>query len=193
MASVLHLTLDPADVQIGFGALLNELNSEGASGNFSLNAADALWVQQGFPLETQFLNTIQTDYGGGVNPLDFSDAGSAAQTINNWVASETNNKIQNLISPSDLSAATQFVLTNAVYFKGQWAQAFDASQTYNAPFTLASGSQESVSTMHQSGSYQYMDSDGYQVLELPYTGNQLSMVLLLPIKAALPPGQFRQI
>ena len=75
---------------------------------------------------------------------------------------------------------TRLVLTNAIYFKGQWATPFNASLTQNAAFTLGSGGQVQVPTMHDTDSYGYMQSDGYQVLELPYAGNRLVMDVLLP-------------
>ncbi len=75
---------------------------------------------------------------------------------------------------------TRLVLTNAIYFQGQWATPFNASLTQNAAFTLGSGGQVQVATMHATNSYRYMQSDGYQVLELPYAGNRLVMDVLLP-------------
>jgi serpin B len=181
MASTLGFTLDPSDVESGFGALLSAINAEGQSGSFTLNTADALWLQQGFPLETEFLNLMQANFGGGVNQVDYIDAAEAArETINNWVSQQTNGKIQNLIPEGQLNDLTRLVLTNAVYFNGQWASGFNTANTYNAPFTLSDGSQDSVATMHQTGNFSYMESDGYQVLDMPYQGNQLSMDILLP-------------
>ena len=97
MAAALHYTLDANTLAGDFGSLLADLNSAG-QGNYSLSVADALWGQQGFPFLAPFLNLMQADYGGGLHQVDFENATEAArQTINNWVAQETNNKIQNLI------------------------------------------------------------------------------------------------
>ena len=143
--------------------------------------ADALWGQQGFSFLTPFLNLVQADYGGGLHQVDFvNDTEAARQTINNWVAQQTNNKIQNAIPKGVIDQWTRLVLTNAIYFKGQWATAFNADLTQNAVFTLGSGEQVQVPTMHATDSYRYMQSDGYQVLELPYQGNRLVMDVLLP-------------
>jgi serpin B len=189
MAAALHFPLGQAAISQDFGTLLGDLNTAGQAGGFQLSAADALWAQSGFPLNSQFLNLVQSNYGGGPNQVDFiNDTEAARQTINTWVANQTNQKIQNLIPQGDLDPLTRLVLTNAVYFKGQWAQPFDPAQTYNAPFTLASGDQITAPTMHNTGSYSYMESDGYQVLELPYVGDRLSMVLLLPDQDAGPSG-----
>jgi len=180
MAAALDYTLDANTLAADFGDLIADLNTAG-QGSYALSVADALWGQQGFPFLNSFLNLMQTDYGGGLHQVDFINATEAArQTINNWVAQQTNNKIQNLIPEGMLTSLTRLVLTNAVYFKGQWATAFDPSLTQDAAFTLGSGGQVQVPTMHATNSYGYMQSDGYQVLQLPYQGNRLVMDVLLP-------------
>ena len=104
MAAALHYTLDPNTLAGDFGSLLADLNSAG-QGNYSLSVADALWGQQGYPFLAPFLNLMQADYGGGLHQVDFENATAAArQTINNWVAQETNNKIQNLIPAGALNS-----------------------------------------------------------------------------------------
>jgi serpin B len=180
MASVLHLSGDQASIAQQFGTLLTDLNSAGQS-NYALSVADALWGQQGLQFLSQFLDTMQTDYGGGLNQVDFiHQAEAARQTINAWVAQHTNDKIQDLFPAGSIDQFTRLVLANAIYFKGNWATAFNAASTHDANFTLASGANEQVPTMHGSTDYRYMQSDGFQVLELPYAGGRLAMDVLLP-------------
>ena len=125
MAAALHYTLDANTLAGDFASLLADLNSAGQN-NYSLSVADALWGQQGYSFLAPFLNLVQADYDGGLHQVDFiNDAEAARQTINNWVAQETNNKIQNLIPEGAIDQLTRLVLTNAIYFKGQWATAFD--------------------------------------------------------------------
>jgi serine protease inhibitor len=184
MASVLHLSGDAAGIAHEFGTLLADLNSAG-QGDYALSIADALWGQQGMEFLSQFLDTMQTDYGGGLNQVDFMhDADAARQTINDWVAGHTNDKIQDLFSSDAITADTRLVLANAIYFQGAWANAFRASSTFDADFTLASGASEQVPTMHNTGSYRYMQKDGFQVVELPYAGGRLAMDVLLPSDAS---------
>ena len=184
MASVLHAAnVDPNTLAQEMGSLLTDLNSAG-QGQYALAVADALWGQQGYPFNQAFLNLVQADYGGGLQQVDFGNPVGAAQTINNWVAQQTNDKIQDLISPEMLTQYTRLVLTNAVYFKGNWATAFDTSATYNANFTLSSGAQVQASTMHNTSGFGYMASDGYQVLQMPYVGNRLAMDVILPSAAS---------
>ena len=188
MAAALHSTLNADTLAGDFGSLIADLNTAGQN-NYSLSLADALWGQQGYSFLAPFLSLMQADYGGGLHQVDFAGATEAArQTINNWVAQETNNKIQNLIPEGALDSLTKLVLTNALYFKGQWATPFNASLTQNAAFTLGSGSQEQVPTMHATNSYRYMQSGSYQVLELPYAGNRLVMDVLLPSAGSGPSG-----
>jgi serpin B len=180
MASVLHLSGSQASTAQEFGTLLADLNSAG-QGNYALSVADALWGQQGMQFLSQFLNTMQTAYGGAFNQADFAhDPNAALQTINDWVAQQTDGKIQNLFSDQSINQYTKLVLANALYFQGNWASGFNTALTSNANFTLNSGVTEQVSTMHQTNSYSYMQSDGFQVVELPYAGGRLAMDIMLP-------------
>jgi serpin B len=185
MADVLHFSQDPAAMESAFAALLADLNAAGQSGGFSLDVADALWAQQGLPLLADFVSAMQSDFGGGLKQVDFAgDTETARQTINNWVSQETNGKITDLFVPGALTAYTRLVLTNAIYFKGQWATAFDLAQTHDASFTLGSGDRVTAPTMHNTGGYRYMEKDGFQVLELPYADGRLAMDILLPSQSA---------
>jgi serpin B len=188
IAAALHTELDADTLAGDFGSLIADLNSAGQNGaggnNFSLSAADALWGQQGFSFMAPFLNLMQADFDGGLHQVDFVNAAEAArQTINNWVTQETNNKIQNLVPEGALNDMTRLVLTNALYFNGQWATPFNASLTQIAAFTLGSGGVVQVPTMDAANFYPYMQSDGYQVLELPYEGDRLAMDVILPSAA----------
>ncbi len=179
MANVLHLS-DSTATHSDFGSLLADLNGAEQGSNDQLHVADALWGQIGYAFKDQFLNLVQSNYGGGLQQVDYNDAAAAVKTINDWVANETNRKIQHLLDPTAVNAWTKLVLTNAVYFNGQWAEPFDPRATHDAAFTLASQDRVMTPTMHQTGYFPYMESDGYQVLELPYADGRLSMVLMLP-------------
>jgi serpin B len=181
IASVLHVANpDPNTLAQEFGSLLTDLNSAG-QGRYALTVADALWGQQGHPFNQAFLNLVQAGYGGGLQQVDFAgNSEGARQTINDWVAQQTADKIQDLLPPAALSAYTRLVLTNAIYFKGVWGSPFNTSDTYDANFTLFSGDQVWTSTMHQTSEFGYMASDGYQVLEMPYVGGRIAMDVILP-------------
>lgn len=181
MASVLHFSGDPSNTETELGVLLGDLNAAGQSGGFLLNAANALWVQQGLNLLPEFLNVMQNDFNGALNEADFiSDADTVRQTINDWVAQQTHGKITGLFPAGSINEFTRLILADAVYFKAAWSSPFEPGETTDAPFTLASGSPVTASTMHQSGNFDYMQSDGFQVLQLPYADGRMAMDILLP-------------
>jgi serpin B len=193
-----------APVHKAFGAFLKDLNAEkGADGRpraIQFSAANALWGQKGLEFLPDFLKLVKDSYGAGLSNLDFAkDAEGARQTINAWVEKATRDKIKDLLKPSMLSPDTRLVLTNALYFKGAWAEKFEKRATQEAPFQaagLAIGDgplkteyaivyqPKPVPMMHRTDSYGYFEEERFQGLKLPYVGNELSMVILLPKKVS---------
>ena len=115
-----------------------------------------------------------------ITPVDFGDEEGTRRKINSWVEEKTQNRIKDLISPGVLDSMTRLVLVNAIYFKGEWAARFDPALTSQEPFLVAPGSQVQVPMMKLKHEFNYAESDGLQVLELPYAGDDLAMILLLP-------------
>jgi serpin B len=166
-----------------FGTIINDLKARGAKGRYELTVANALWGQKGCGFLKEFLELVKVNYNGGLNEVDFVTAAeSARQTINAWVEKETKNKIRNLIGPGVLNEWTRLVLTNAIYFKGNWARQFDKGNTKEAPFTLLNGEKVNVPMMNQTAEFNYMGAEDFQGLELPYVDDELSMIILLPKK-----------
>jgi serpin B len=183
MASVLHFTLEPRRLHPALGALLHDLNRGGQAGHYHLAVANALWGQQGAHFLPDFLNLTRTNYGANAQEVDFQGASEAARrTINAWVEQETQDRIKELLQPGTVSPLTKLVLTNAIYFKGDWNAQFKKEQTHDAPFTVGTGAKVAIPFMNQTGHFPYWEDDGTQVLELPYKGKNLSMVVLLPGK-----------
>lgn len=164
-----------------FGAIIKDLNTRGEKGGYELSVANALWCQKGYGFLKEFLELIKTNYGGGFNEVDFVTAAeSVRQTINAWVEKETKDKIKELIKPGILNKFTRLVLTNAIYFKGNWARQFKEENTRDAPFTLISGEKIDIPMMNQTAEFNYIEAEDFQVLELPYVNDELSMIILLP-------------
>jgi serpin B len=183
MAKALHFTLSPDDLHRGEAALLAGLNGGGKQRGYQLNIANALWGQQGYGFKDDFLKLTQTHYGTGLRQVDFiSNTEAARQTINAWVEKETKDKIKELLREGVLKPTTRLVLTNAIYFKGDWASPFKKDQTRDEEFNTGTEKLKAP-MMHQSARFKYLESDGVQALELPYAGKELSMVVLLPKKA----------
>lgn len=183
MQSVFHFTLPPERLHPAMGALLAGMNAPHQG--YALSVADALWAEQDTHFLPAYLKLVETNYGAGFHPVDFKTSPEAARsTINAWVEKQTNDKIQNLLGPGTITAATRLVLTNAIYFKGSWSSSFDKAQTKDGDFHLSAANSVKTPLMHRTGSYRYYDGGTFQAVELPYTGNELSMVVFLPKEIA---------
>jgi serpin B len=187
MAKALDFTLPQSQLHSAFNDLALQLASrgQGASGtdgkNFALNIANALWCEKTFNFLPDFLNTLGQNYGAGVNLLDFVNSPEPSRvTINNWVSNETNKKINNLIPAGAINPQTRLVLTNAIYFDAAWQNPFSANKTQSGTFNLLDGSTVSVPMMNNEASYGYTQGSGYQAVELPYSGNQVAMDIIMP-------------
>ena len=185
MDKVMHFALPQEKLNPAFGALIRQVNGDPADTKrgYQLSTANALWAQKGYEFKPDFLTITKEDYGAGLNEVDFKTAAEQArQTINAWVEKQTRDKIKDLLHQGDLTEYTRLVLTNAIYFKGDWASQFKKDRTKDAPFHLTADKSKDVPLMHQTGEYGYLDGGSFQALELPYAGNDLSMVVLLPKK-----------
>jgi len=153
----------------------------GKDAGYQLNVANALWGQKGFAWLPEFLKTTKDNYGAGLREVDFAGATEEARkTVNGWVEKETKDKIKDLLPRGILTADTRLVLTNAVYFKGDWAVQFDKRATADAPFHLSADKTVQAPLMYRKDRFGYTEDQAVQVLSIPYKGNELSMVVLLP-------------
>jgi serpin B len=179
MEHVFHFTLPPAKLHPAMGALLAEMNAQHKG--YELRVADALWAQQDANFEANYLKLVQSDYAAGFHRVNFKlSPESVRTTINAWVEKQTNDKIKDLISPGALNPTTRLVLTNAIYFKGNWQDQFDKEATQKEEFHLSTAQWVMTPMMHRTGGYRYYDGGSFQALEVPYSGNEISMVVLLP-------------
>jgi serpin B len=106
--------------------------------------------------------------------------------VNDWVDDETKGRISDLLGPGTVDALTRMILVNAIYLKAPWLVPFDANVTRPAPFSLLDGSTAEVPFMARSDDLMaYAQGDGWQAVELPYAGNALAMLVLLPDEGAL--------
>jgi serpin B len=183
MVKALHFDPDPAKRHTAFAAMEANLNAVQKKGRVKLSVANSLWPQKNFALLESFLSLVRENYGASVAPLDFSAPEPARKTINTWVEDKTNQKIKDLIPIGALDTATRLVLVNAIYFKGNWTSPFQADATKDAPFRLPSGQTVQAPLMFQKKHFGYGETDDLQVLEMPYAGDDLSMLVLLPKKA----------
>lgn len=178
---VLHLPADQGAANTQYGEMLAKINPRGPKKRpYELSTANAIWAQQGYPWRNEYVTVVNTLYAAAVTNLDFNEPEAARKLINDWVEQETRQKIKNLIPEGAITPLTRMVLTNAIYFKGTWLNTFEKSSTQDQPFHLAGGKQVSVPLMYQQRHFIYGEAPGLQILELPYKGNDLSMLVLLP-------------
>lgn len=164
-----------------FADLLKSVNGEGER-PFQLVTANALWGQQGYRFNPDFQEAIADFYDGALHEVNFhTQPDEAVRTINAWVSGKTREKIKELVRRDSISADTRLVLTNAIYFKGRWEKVFEEPATRDEDWNAPDGIRK-VPMMHRTGGYFYYENDGFQALELPYKGEQLSMLIVLPRK-----------
>jgi serpin B len=204
MADTLHFTLPQDQLHPAFKALDESLPRDAGTGeddeDFRLNIANALWGQDGYPFLEDFLNLLAANYGAGMQLVDFMNSEAARKLINDWVSEKTEERINDLLKPGMITPDTRLVLTNAIYFKAAWLFKFEKESTYDAPFTLLDGSQVMAPTMNQTDSFAYGQGDGYQAIMLPYAGEQMAMLIVMPdtgrfeeIESMLDPALFETI
>lgn len=181
MRSVLHVPED-TDLKTHFAQIYNDLNKKGKE--YDISTANALWTHVDYQFLEEYITTVEKYYGGKVTNLDFvRESEKSRQTINTWVEEQTQNKIKDLIPQGILNEYTRLVLTNAIYFKGTWIKQFNKEDTKNEDFTTSSGQIVKVPMMRLTGDdaeFNYAETDEMQLLEIPYTGEDVSMLIVLP-------------
>jgi serpin B len=187
MEQALHFSLGQERLHPVYGAFIQELNAAEKNGKkrgYQLAVANRLFGQKDYVFLPPFLELTQRSYGAGLQALDFkADAESSRQTINKWVEGQTQERIKDLIPAGGVTRDTRLVLTNAIYFKGDWAEQFEKKKTRDAVFHLAADGDIQAPTMNKTGEFKYYEEPGkFQVLELPYKDNELSMLVFLPAK-----------
>ncbi len=183
MVKVLHLDADLALAHAHYHQLLEQWNAAGQQRAYQLRVANRLWGQKGFAIRPEFLALTRQQYGAEMLLLDFAEPEAARAKVNHWVEQQTNDKIKDLIPKGTFDDLTRLVLTNAIYFKGDWVQPFDKKNTREEDFTVAADAKVKTPLMHQQATMGYADEKTFQEIELPYTGHELSMVVFLPKKA----------
>lgn len=177
--TVFHFPLTDTVLREGYAGI--DLTDSGST----LYTANGLWAYQKFPFLPEYLTLTDQYYGANLMNLDFVNKSEESRNIiNSWVATKTENKIQNLLPSSSVNPATRLIITNAIYFKGSWVTRFDKGKEHD--FRIEPHKGVKVQMMERTDSelkYQYTDTGDVQVLDIPYLSgdkSQLSMLVLLP-------------
>jgi len=169
-------------LRTNFAELYNQLNQKGK--DFELKTANALWLQKNYPFLSSYLTLLEKYYGGKARNLDFvNETEKSRQIINQYIEEETNKKIKDLIPKGSISPMTRLVLTNAIYFKGVWLWQFDEKMTNNQKFFIRPDFSVEIPIMNmrpEKAEFNYYEDETVQVLEMPYKGEKIVMIVVLP-------------
>jgi serpin B len=187
MAQTLRFGMSQAQTHAAFNALDQELAHraerapEGGGRPFRLRVVNKLWGQRGYRFQPSFLDTLAENYGAGLNVLNFmGDPEGSRGRINAWVSEQTEGKIPMLLGQGSIVPSTTLVLTNAVYFSASWREPFDPARTAPGDFHFADGTVRQVPLMNRSAEMRYAEGEGWQAAELPYAGDEVSMLVIVP-------------
>jgi serpin B len=165
-----------------FAGIYNDINKENK--DYELKTGNALWVQKDFSFLEDYMSRVEKYYGGKASTLDFvKETEESRLTINRFIEEQTKDKIKNLIPRGSVDVSTRLVLTNAIYFKGIWEWEFNESDTFEEGFRITTDNVVKTPMMHMSPEktkFNYAETEDLQILELPYKGEKISMLILLP-------------
>lgn len=176
MKKVLHL---PSDLAI----LSATLSANNASLGDHLKVANSLWIAPQFAINADFRKKIEDQFHARVASLDFAVPQTAAETINQWIAEKTNQKITQILTEKDLQSSTRLVLVNALYFSGKFLKPFNPKRTSLESFWVEEASKMQTMMMEQNAVLLYTEDDVFQTVALPLEASQIAFVIFLPKKA----------
>ncbi|KAK2903641.1 hypothetical protein Q8A67_008354 [Cirrhinus molitorella] len=168
-------------IHSSFNKFMSELKKPGAP--YALSVANRLYGEQSYQFVEKFLNDAKKYYEAGLEEVDFKSKSEAARVnINKWVEKNTQEKIKDLLPQGSIDAMTRLVLVNAIYFKGNWEKKFPKDGTKDGQFKLNQKQTKPVKMMNQKANFPLalIPEMNCQVLELPYVGKNLSMLIILP-------------
>ncbi|MFK7930411.1 MAG: serpin family protein [Myxococcota bacterium] len=179
MEDALHIRTEGGDYHGEFGALIRDLDGDKKRG-YTLNIANRVYGGQSAGWEPDFQQILSMDYGSPMQAVDFgSNASGIRREVNGWVASQTQNRIKDFLGKDQVTAQTSLILVNAIYFNGDWLYAFPKDLTRPTPFS-AFDDVFDVPTINATAELPFAQVDGASVVELPYEGDEVSMVIVLP-------------
>lgn len=183
MAKTLHFDLDADRLHPAYAQLYKAINAADKNRKYQLTTANMLWGQKNYGFDPNFLKLTSDNYGAGLKELDLAgDSEASRKTINAWVEEQTKEKIKDLLPQGSIHADSRLVLTNAIYFKAAWMNAFPKGATKDEDFHVSADKKVKAPLMHVSEKMPYHGAEDFQAVSIPYEQNELSMVVLLPKK-----------
>ena len=180
IGAVLRSGLDAERVAAAAGSLDSILSQQAEADELDLRLSNAVWTQDGLPLDQEFERALSAAFRAGLREVDFAhDPESARRAINRLVAEQTAGKITELFQAGAIDAECRLVLTSAIYLQARWLHAFDPEQTRPEPFHRPGGTVD-VPMLHRQGRLGYAKGDGWRAVELPYRGGRMVMDVVVP-------------
>jgi serpin B len=200
MANKLHFTMPAEEVPVSFNNLNKIINNPGYTevptvlpdgswdednlvkiDNYTLNIANALWGQEGYPFIQEYIELVNTYYGGGLKSLDFANKPEiACEEINKWVSEQTEDRINEVVSTNDINKQLRLIITNTIYFFSLWQDRFSKKDTVDRTFYFLDGTEAKAPAMYQHMQIGYTEGVGYKAVEISYLRRELSMIIILP-------------
>ena len=173
MSKVLHYDLKQLNTHEGFFEINSSFAHYKTNPVIKLSIANALWKDEGWGFKKEYLELTKKYYDASLFPL------KGARPINDWADKNTNGKIKEIVEEKDLINA-RLVLTNAIYFKGDWLTSFNQKETKKDKFRATENKTIDVDMMFQANEMNYFEDDQNQVIELPYKGETMAMTFIVP-------------
>jgi serpin B len=153
---------------------------DGLPPSLSLEIANALWIKKECAFAPEYYAMMQKYYKAKIEKLDFNNPKETCDIINQWTSEKTHGKIPSIIGEDLITDDLRLIITNAIYFKSAWKKSFNVEETVTRPFYKARKETLQAPFMHTSGNYAYYSNQHLQMIELPYTNDAVSMVVVLP-------------
>ncbi len=177
MEDMLHkIGMTPDEINQSYKSLVDALESHDPK--VELSIANAIFYHENYNIKNDFITTNKSFYNAEVDDLDFSNSSATLDRVNGWVKNKTHDKIESIIdqvSPYDV-----MYLINAIYFNGEWTTRFDGDDTADQLFVLNDGTEINVPTMYVEEKFMYLNTDHFELLEMPYGSDKFSMLIFLP-------------
>ncbi|NXQ96389.1 SPB10 protein, partial [Sagittarius serpentarius] len=169
------------DIHSGFKELLTAINKPRST--YSLRNANRIYMEKTFSLLPTYIQLSKNYYKAQPHKVNFKTAPEQCRKeINTWVEKQTEGKIKNLLNSADVVSSTKIILVNAIYFKAEWEEKFQAGYTDLQPFRLSKNKTKPVKMMYMRHTFPVliMETMNFKIIELPYVQRELSMFILLP-------------
>ena len=181
MSKVLYLPKKNEVLYNAYAEHNRSINSSFISDNVTLNIANSLWGEKSYPFDKEYIKLLSSEFKAPFNKVSFiNNTEESRKEINNWVEKKTEKKIKNLIPVKVLSENTRLVLTNAIYFYGGWAKAFNKKATKKADFHVNETETAQVNFLNTASKLLYFENELFKSVEIPYKGKAASLILFIP-------------